>query len=339
MDESGRETTISERRADLPAWLLSVVLHATLFIAIGLLAPVTSRPSPGEAPRAVGIALVANASSATPEYFSAGEAGSPASGTVDAETAEANSQTVTPLPDPGQFSAAGTIQLPTATGGGAAAAGLGATLDAGGLTRGGTNSGRGGVGGKTGTQIFGARGEGNRFVYVFDRSSSMGGFNGRPLAAAKRELRRSLQDLVSGNQFQIVFYNERQTVFNPFAPNPPAMLFATEENRQLAEQYVRQVDAVGSTRHLDALDIALRMGPDVIFFLTDAAEPALSARELSEVRRRNRSAAVIHAIEFGPGPFQGGDNFLMRIARQNQGQHIYVDVTTLPEKEAEDAAP
>ena len=70
------------------------------------------------------------------------------------------------------------------------------------------------------------------------------------------------------------------------------------------------------------------MNPDVIFFLTDAAEPQLSSSQLEEIRQKNnRVGASIHAIEFGAGPQQGGVNFLMRLARQNGGTHVYVDVT------------
>ena len=71
------------------------------------------------------------------------------------------------------------------------------------------------------------------------------------------------------------------------------------------------------------------MGPDVLFFLTDANEPVLSPGDIAELGRRNRAGAIINCIEFGVGPFSGGDNFLMRLARQNRGQHVYVDVTAL----------
>jgi hypothetical protein len=38
----------------------------------------------------------------------------------------------------------------------------------------------------------------------------------------------------------------------------------------------------------------------------------------------------INAIEFGYGPQSGADNFLVRLARQNNGMHVYVDVSQLP---------
>jgi hypothetical protein len=79
------------------------------------------------------------------------------------------------------------------------------------------------------------------------------------------------------------------------------------------------------------LQLALRLAPDVIFFLTDAEDPQLSDVELQRLRRLNKGAAI-HAIEFGFGPRRGGDNFLSKLARQNNGRHVYVDVTRLTDR-------
>lgn len=179
------------------------------------------------------------------------------------------------------------------------------------------------------TQVFGASGKGSQFVYVFDRSASMEGFGGRPMSAAKQELLASLQDLDTVHQFQIVFYNEQPSVFNPFHPQPPRMMFGSDENKHLARRYLGRISPDGGTRHMEALDLALGMKPDVIFFLTDAAEPQLTAGQLEAIRRRNGGQTAIHAIEFGVGPFSGGGNFLQRLARQNRGQHVYVDLSQL----------
>jgi hypothetical protein len=311
----------------LPAWLMSVMLHATLFIAIGLMAPGLRNPPASETERVVGIALVERTSADTVQYFSGvGSAGT--NTTTPAGTAASTGPVGPPSVNDLQMEFA--VNLPTGSGLKGVAGGTLELPNASGLTGGGSGSRRGPVGGgQTRTQIFGANGDGSEFVYVFDRSSSMGGFGGRPLAAAKVELQRSLSDLVSGNQFQIIFYNEQPSVFNPFRPNPPKMFFGTDENKQLAKEYIQTVSAAGGTAHRQALELALRMGPDVIFFLTDAAEPELTASELADLRKRNRAESMINAIEFGSGPFPGGENFLIRLARQNRGQHVYVDVTKL----------
>jgi hypothetical protein len=177
--------------------------------------------------------------------------------------------------------------------------------------------------------VFGVEGEGSVFLYVFDRSDSMNGYQGRPLAAAKAELIESLRGLDSIHQFQIIFYNDRVTAFNPLEPQPPRLMFADATNKQLAEAFVRQIRASGGTRHMVPLRLALRLAPDVVFFLTDAAYPQLSNAELDELRRSN-TGTVINTIEFGAGPQMGGDNFLKKLARQNGGRHAYVDVTRLP---------
>ena len=80
--------------------------------------------------------------------------------------------------------------------------------------------------------------------------------------------------------------------------------------------------------HLPALEMALIMRPDVVFFLTDASEPQMSAIELARVRRLNRGT-VINTIEFGAGPRGANYNFLQALAAENGGQHGYVDVGRL----------
>jgi hypothetical protein len=157
----------------------------------------------------------------------------------------------------------------------------------------------------------------------------MSGYQGRPLAAAKAELIKSLQSLTATNQFQIIFYNNQVAAFNPNPEQSARLMFADDKTKDMAERFIRGMPAAGGTEHMVPLQLALRMSPDVIFFLTDAAEPKLSANQLERLRRLN-SGTVIHAIEFGAGPFPGGDNFLMRLARQNDGRHTYVDVTRLP---------
>lgn len=178
------------------------------------------------------------------------------------------------------------------------------------------------------TGVFGVSGVGYKFVYVFDRSGSMDGHGGAPLAAAKAELIHSLHELGKMHQFQIIFYNEAPRIFT-LSGNDGRLTFATEQNRRLAERFVNGITADGATQHEDALTMALRMNPDVIFFLTDADEPALSARQLARLRRMN-NGAIINTVEFGYGPRTSSENFLGWLARQNGGQHVYVDISELP---------
>ena len=81
--------------------------------------------------------------------------------------------------------------------------------------------------------MFGVSGEGHKFVYVFDRSGSMDGHGGAPLAAAKAELISSLKDLGQVHQFQIIFYNEQPRIFSPTGVLG-RLVFGTEQNKNLA---------------------------------------------------------------------------------------------------------
>ncbi|MCA9186602.1 MAG: hypothetical protein R3E01_08390 [Pirellulaceae bacterium] len=186
----------------------------------------------------------------------------------------------------------------------------------------------GGIDGSVRTEVFGLAAEGTKFVYVFDRSGSMSGYQSRPLIAAKMELLKSLQDLRSVHQFQIIFYNETPRIFQT-GPGTPRLAWGDDASKEAARRFVRGISAEGSTRHFEALRLALGMRPDVVFFLTDADEPRLSDDEMQRVRRLNYGT-TIHAIEFGLGLQRRTDNFLTQLAKQNGGQHVYVDITGLP---------
>ena len=149
------------------------------------------------------------------------------------------------------------------------------------------------------------------------------------MAAAKRELIASLRALESRHQFQIIFYNQQPLAMLLHRGAAAQMVFADERSKRLAEDFVHGVLADGPTYHLPALELALRMRPDVIFFLGDADDPQMTPEELLHIRRMNRGT-VINTIEFGAGPPAASYNFLRQLAAQNGGQHGYVDVSRLP---------
>lgn len=194
---------------------------------------------------------------------------------------------------------------------------------------GGVSAGALGKFGRGTVSCFQTTGEGNRFSFVFDRSGSMGGPGFNPLMAAKAELVRALQSLRSNQQFQIIFYNERPLIFSK------RLLLATDPNRREALQFLGAVSADGGTDHKAALHLAISSHPDVIFFLTDADEPPLTARELQEIRQ-NAAGTQINTIQFGHGPRAVSSNFLMKLAEENNGQYVYVDIRTLNDRNDEE---
>jgi hypothetical protein len=179
------------------------------------------------------------------------------------------------------------------------------------------------------TALFGVQGKGNRFVYVCDRSASMAVHQGRPLAAAKRELIGSLQQLRGTHQFQIIFYNETPEPMPLLRGGPPSLVMADERGKRQAEQFIGGIYSHGGTRPMAALAMALAMRPDVLFLLADANPPGLSPDDLLRLRRLNRGTAI-NTIEFGVGPSSGEYNFLRQLADEHGGQHAYINVTGLP---------
>ena len=180
-------------------------------------------------------------------------------------------------------------------------------------------------GGKARTSLFGLVGEGYKFVYVFDRSGSMGGSGQNALGAVKAELLKSLKQLDTVHQFQLIFYNERPVLFNPTG-TPGRLAFATEQNKQRAARFVESIVSDGGTAHEDALRMAIHLQPDVIFFLTDADDPKLSPAQLEKIRHL-AAGIIINAVEFGPGPKPDRASFLAELARQNGGGYTYVDLS------------
>jgi len=315
------------------SWLVSAVVHAALFLGAAILWNPPPTAGNAEPERRAGIVLV-DMSRAEPQYFEPGEdhaaGGEPAESGAAASPAANSAAVDAALPGASAPPIEATSLLPTSAGLSAQDA-AGAGLGGGGqlLSGGATGaSGPKGLGKPTQTYVFGLPGVGTKFLYVFDRSASMSGFEGRPMSAAKRELMKSLRGLESTHQFQIIFYNNRPSVFNSITRRPPRMVFGEDKNKRLAEDYVRSVVSDGGTDHLLALNLALGLAPDVLFFLTDADDPQLTEAELAHIHRRNRGT-VINTIEFGAGPRRSSTNFLVRLAQQNGGRHAYVDVTQL----------
>ena len=177
------------------------------------------------------------------------------------------------------------------------------------------------------TQMFGVRAEASRFVYVVDRSGSTEDPPGHDvLSAAKAELLASLKDLDSGQQFQIIFYNDAPRALRR-DDGGNKLLFATAENKEAARKFIQSIRSDGGTDHETALTAAIRMQPDVIFFLTDGDRPKLTAGQLDHLQRM-ANGIRIYAIQFGVTPQGPVADFMRELAQQNDGQYKYVDVTT-----------
>jgi len=320
----------SERQR-IPAWLFSLGFHVILLTTIGLVARRVQTGTQSEPDRPVGIAVVQRMPDR--DVYSQPQIDRPTEAIFDdAGSSASNSQSAASL---APANIAPPIDLDgvmaTMTAGAVPSVQIGELEGAFGTGTDTTGQGsRTNVDGKpTTAMLFGVSGSGSRFVYVFDRSDSMNGYDGKPLRAAKSELKRSLQSMTEAQEFQIVFYNETAKPFVP-AGSPVQLLRGDASMIRRAINYIDVVKAFGGTEHYDALKLALRMGPDVIFLLTDARVPSLSGKQMSEIKRMaERTSASIHCIEFGAESLSPDDNFLRQLAADNRGEYRYLSLSEL----------
>lgn len=305
-------------RSKLPAWLLSLVLHTFILVTMAVLWTPQQKGTGGERGGPVGIAMVVDQAGEDSYFLNGADSG------IDSLDSSAEAA-LSSLPDSGGSTMAHEEMLkgllPSVNAGSGASAAAGDT----GLGAGKSQLSTGGSISKVKTEVFGIEGEGTRFVYVFDRSDSMNGFEGKPLSKAKAELVKSINSLGPSHQFQIVFYNDHPLPYG--GAQRPKLLYGEDRDKELSLRFVRDMSGTGGTNHVDALLMALAMSPDVIFFLTDADDNPGSQKIEKIVERADRIGASIHCIQFGTGNRSFGSNWIDRLAERTRGQFRYVDVS------------
>lgn len=165
--------------------------------------------------------------------------------------------------------------------------------------------------------FFGIGSPGRRFVYVVDCSRSMNHPHpGEVETRFKRlqlELVRSVGTMTAEQEFYIIFFNDRPI------PMPASSLQpARPRLKKHFLRWVVDVRADGETDPRRALQMAMRLRPDVIYFLSDGSfEPGI-ARDLKEIRQPDVS---IHTFAFGN---RDAEKLLKSIATRNQGEYHFV---------------
>jgi hypothetical protein len=145
-----------------------------------------------------------------------------------------------------------------------------------------------------GKQFFGMASEGKSFVYVLDCSMSMNHPHDSEAKTRfkrlKLELTNSVNHLKPDHEFFIVFFNHEA-----IAMPANGMVPAVAENQSRYLNWMQQINAVGDTDPTAALEIALRLRPDVIYFLTDGA---FSPDANDIVRSIKQTRSAIHTFTF-----------------------------------------
>jgi hypothetical protein len=192
----------------------------------------------------------------------------------------------------------------------------------------GDGRGTGRRGSRGSTPFFGIVDVGSQFVYVIDCSGSM--YSHKAIDAAKSELAKSLRSLNRFQRFQIVFYNTDQKWLKVPGKVDFGFFPADDKNLRRAGEFIAEIQPEGGTVHMGAIELALRLHPDVIFFLTDGGKPGLSSSDLEELARLNQRHTRIHCVQFSaqddPDAAQATD-FLHKLAAQNDGEYVSRDVS------------
>ena len=334
------------------AWVYSVILHVVLFVSIALL---WTQSSPkgivaGESAREVGIVIAQNPNASTTEYFQ--ESDLPATtadqqndqkiDNVGGSAAAPNALPDLELPDvdlpgmakvnaPGVFGVIENALSPSQLAGGVKGAHPSDATIAAAQARLPQVSGPSGP--SLQVSLFGsASAVGHEFVFVIDRSKSMGGQGLNAMAAAQQQLVSTLQDFDKQyHHFNIIAYHHRPTYFkkgNILAKSTPEVL-------QTIPPFFNGLAAFGGTDHEMGLLAGLRFKPDVIFLLTDGGDPGLNRAQIGDLTRHCGSRTTVHAIQFGFGPLQDETNFMIKIAAATGGNFHYVDMREYKNKDTQ----
>jgi hypothetical protein len=346
MSEIDTTSAGDNRRRAIPAWLLAVALHLAIAALGMLLVRWPQAPQKIDEPaRFAEIVLVERAGSATRYYDDSRSydfVRPAASQTASASTAGSLADAL-PLNEPPPLVAG--IELPSLPSPTRAVAGSGESIVAAPQPGGkrarplilpgqddeairAADPGIGQEQVQTGPtaqlSLFGsASAEGRSFVFVIDRSASMGGGGLGAIGAAAKELAARLDALSADQTFQVVAYNQSIARFSESGLVP-----ADAENQKSLTRFVAEIAAYGQTEHSRGLLAALRYKPEVVFLLTDGGDPVLDNLQLRTIREQAAGRTRIHVLHFGRGPAPEGDHFLKRLGAENRGSYAYIDMNS-----------
>ena len=322
----------------VPAWLLSVVVHLLALLLMAIFFKGVATALPGEGERSVAIVLARATERDSVEYFDEESAASASASfsepaatqsalpteAIEAPPVDADIK-LPGLPDAniGASLSDDLVQVPTLSeydrkalfpGSGDAAIFAEEAL---------RSRPSGPTGRSANIGVFGSQGvTGHSFVFVIDRSKSMGGEGLGALGAAAKELYAALSTLEDHHEFQIIAYNHSTL----YVDKQRKLLNATDENKAKVPPFFNTLAAFGQTSHETALLSALRLKPDVIFFLNDGGDPYLNEIQMQRINERARGQTSIHCFLFGFRP-PDENNFMSQLARQNSGSYQFIDMS------------
>ena len=170
-------------------------------------------------------------------------------------------------------------------------------------------------GDKQETVFFGTGARADTVVFVVDMSGSM--LDEHRFDRAVAELVRALGGLAPTQKFFVFFFD---AVTHPMLDMRSAQLLpATADNRAKVVKWIKKLKPDNDTAPEDALERALKLQPQVIYFLTDGEIPPTTPDTVKKLNHAHKT--VIHTIAFGT---EEGADMLKAIARDNGGKYRFV---------------
>ena len=183
---------------------------------------------------------------------------------------------------------------------------------------GGNGYGIGGDGNGAGdSNFFGLDLNGQSVVFVVDASQSM--YFPYPGPAKTRfgrvqlELLKTIGNMTEKERFFIIFFNH-----NAIPMPADRLMEATKSSKERYLTWMAKGKAGGRTEPEVALLMALRLRPEIIYFLTDGN---FDYRVVKNVTMANRQNVAINCIGFGDDQ---GERFLKQIASRNGGTYRFI---------------
>jgi hypothetical protein len=126
------------------------------------------------------------------------------------------------------------------------------------------------AGSGSGNGFFGNAADGRRFVFVLDCSRSMNHPHDSEAKTRfkrlKLELVRSIASMSDSQEFYLVFFSDGPMAMPASSPVPASLVA-----KQHYLTWMQSLKADGNTNPTEAMQLALRFRPDVIYFLTDGS--------------------------------------------------------------------
>jgi hypothetical protein len=287
----------TEDRALVTAWILSVVVHVSLFA--GMVAfPWIARNVTAEgdlhvaatqleqAPKEVKFSMTPAKSETTPQANAMNEA---------AHVTPQQQASLNQLTEPRKTDLA---IVGIGTGGGE-------------FSKYGLRAGTGG-----GPQFFGLGGEARAarsVVYVVDRSGSML----ETFDDVKKELKRSIDDLRKSQKYHVIFFSSGELLECP----PRRLVNAIRASKDVTFEFIDSIWPGGGSETVHAMRRAFELQPDVVYFLSDGN--IFDEDELREMLHQLNHAKKVRIFTLAYIS-QSGRELLEEIAREHDGQFKFV---------------